>query len=143
MSVKQFLYSIRDEQTEIEELSERIEELEMSLLPGAIRYDKDKVDTSPTDQMSERMASVVDLKTELEKRLTDLNRRKLKAQRIIDTLDDSIKRQILSCYFLTTKRSHTKLEDIGRIIGYSRRQTYRLYDEATPEIEMALNGTDI
>ena len=115
----------------------------MSLLPGAIRYDKDKVDTSPTDQMSERMASVVDLKTELEKRLTDLNRRKLKAQRIIDTLDDSIKRQILSCYFLTTKRSHTKLEDIGRIIGYSRRQTYRLYDEAIQEIEMALNGTDV
>lgn len=68
MNVKQFLYSIRDEQSE----------LELSLLPGAIRYDKERVSSSPTDQMSEKMASVVDYKTDLEKKLAHLNQRKKK-----------------------------------------------------------------
>lgn len=143
MNVKQFLYSIRDEQSEIEELSERISELELSLLPGAIRYNKERVSSSPTDQMSEKMASVVDYKTDLEKKLARLNQRKRKAQEIIDMLDDSLARQLLDGYFLTTKRSHTRLEDVGRCIGYSRRQTFRLYDEAISKLNVALNGTDL
>lgn len=49
MNVKQFLYSFRDEQTEIDELNDRIYELEMSLLPSGIRYDQEKVQTSPSD----------------------------------------------------------------------------------------------
>ena len=56
MTVKQYLYSVRDEQKEIEELNERIYEMRMSLLPGAMRYDVDRVQVSPTDTTADRNA---------------------------------------------------------------------------------------
>lgn len=61
MTVKQYLYSVRDEQKEIEELNERIYEMRMSLLPGAMRYDVDRVQVSPTDTTADRNAGKIDL----------------------------------------------------------------------------------
>lgn len=133
MTAKQFLYSIRDEQGEIKEIKNRIYELEMSLLPGAIRYDSIKVDTSPTDKTAEKLAEIADYRTELETRLTALTKRRRKAQRLIDALDSSIQRQILSMYFLQMRRA--RMDDIASIIGYSTRQVYRAYTEALKTLD--------
>lgn len=133
MTAKQFLYSIRDEQGEIKEIKNRIYELEMSLLPGAIRYDSVKVDTSPTDKTAEKLAEIADYRTELETRLVALTKRRRKAQRLIDALDSSIQRQILSMYFLQMRRA--RMDDIASIIGYSTRQVYRAYTEALKTLD--------
>lgn len=45
---------IRKEQ----KLRQHIEELRLSLLPSGIRYDKDKVQTSPLDQMLEALSEI-------------------------------------------------------------------------------------
>ena len=45
---------IRKEQ----KLRRHIEELRLSLLPSGIRYDKDKVQTSPLDQMLEALSEI-------------------------------------------------------------------------------------
>ena len=63
--VRELLQSVRAEKLEIVILREQIEELKMSLLPGAIRYDKDKVQTSPDDQMSAVMEKVDDYERKL------------------------------------------------------------------------------
>lgn len=133
MTAKQFLYSIRDERGEIDEIKNRIYELEMSLLPGAIRYDSVKVDTSPTDKTTERLAEIADYKAELEGKLTSLTKRLRKAQKLIDTLDNSIQRQILNMYFLEMRRA--RMDDIASIIGYSTRQVYRAYTEALKTLD--------
>lgn len=105
----------------------------MSLLPGAIRYDSVKVDTSPTDKTTERLAEIADYKAELERRYTSLLKRQRKAQELIGTLDDSIQRQILDMYFLQIRRA--RMDDIASIIGYSTRQVYRAYTEALKTLD--------
>jgi hypothetical protein len=128
MNVKQFLYSIRDEYKEIEELKMRIEELGTSLLPQGIRYDKDRVQTSPTDMTTDRMSELGDYEAMLQRKLVRLNRRRMIAQIKINVLTDSRQRQILDLYFLSDRRY--KMADVAALVGYSEEQTYRLYHRA-------------
>lgn len=128
MNIKQFLYSIRDEYKEIEELKMRIEELNTSLLPQGIRYDKDRVQTSPMDMATDRMAEIGDYEAMLQRKLVRLNRRRMIAQIKINALTDSRQRQILDLYFLSDRRY--KMADVAALAGYSEEQTYRLYRRA-------------
>lgn len=135
MTVKQYLYSVRDEQKEIEELDDRIRELRMSLLPGAIRYDKDKVQSSPEDALSRRTAEVVDYEQELADRMRMLTLKRQKAQEMIDTLEDSRERQALGLYFLSIGRpSMTK---VAEKMGYTQRQTFRFYVSGLEHLQNA------
>ena len=139
MNIKQFLYSIRDEYKEIEELKMRIEELATSLLPQGIRYDKERVQTSPEDTATDRMAEIGVYEGMLQKKLARLNRRRMMAQIRIDTLADSRQRQILDLYFLSDRRYN--MAEVADLIGYSKQQTYRFYCRALQN--MVMNGTEI
>lgn len=139
MTVKQFLYSVRDEQKEIEELTDRIYEMRMSLLPAGIRYDTDKVQTSPSDTISDRMAEITDYMKQMEEKKIELIRRRKQAQKMIDDLQDSRQRQVLDLYFLSVKR--LSMEDVSAMIGYSRKQTFRIYKSALQNLIMTLNDT--
>jgi hypothetical protein len=46
-------------------LKARHDELESCLLPAAIRYDKDKVQTSPDDTISKIVAEISELETQM------------------------------------------------------------------------------
>lgn len=139
MTVKQFLYSVRDEQKEIEELTDRIYEMRMSLLPSGIRYDTDKVQTSPEDKLSECEAKIADYSMLLGQKKEALIQRRQQAQGMIDLLEDSRERQVLDIYFLSVKR--LSMEDVSAMIGYSRKQTFRIYKSALQNLIMTLNDT--
>ena len=133
MTAKQFLYSVRDEQKEIEEIGDRIYELEMSLLPGAMRYDVDRVQMSPTDTTADRMAEIAEYMGELKRKQSALTDKRLKAQRLINHLTDSRERQVLDIYFLSVKRPGMK--DVAVMLNYSQRQAYRFYVSALEHLE--------
>ena len=59
--VYEFLNAPRHTLLQIQDLSAKIEALEDSLLPSGIRYDADKVQTSPKDPVPEIMAKIDDL----------------------------------------------------------------------------------
>lgn len=139
MTVKQFLYSVRDEQKEIEELTDRIYEMRMSLLPAGIRYDTDKVQTSPEDKLSECEAKIADYSKMLGQKKEALIQRRQQVQGMIDLLEDSRERQVLDIYFLSVKR--LSMEDVSALIGYSRKQTFRIYKSALQNLIMTLNDT--
>lgn len=138
MSTKQFLYSIRDEYKEIEELEMRIEELETSLLPQGIRYDKELVQTSPADTATDLMAEIGDYQVMLRRKLMKLNRRRKTAQEKIDTLTDSRQRQILDLYFLSDRRY--TMAEVAAVMGYSTKQTFRMYSWALEK--MSVNDSE-
>ena len=70
----EFLDSIRRMEAEIMKKQLQHDELRSCLLPAGIRYDLDKVQSSPSDRMSVIEAKVVDLGREIE----DLKMRKAK-----------------------------------------------------------------
>lgn len=128
MTTKQFLYSVRDEQQEIRELNMRVYQLGMSLIPGAVRYDRDKVQTSLMDTNGDKMAELVDYEELLHKKLKRLYDKRQMAQALIDTLEDSRERQVLDLYFLDDSRP--RMSDVADMMGYSRARVYAIYRDA-------------
>lgn len=128
MGVKRFLYAVRDEQKEIAELQERIADLRASLLPSAIRYDKDAVQTSTSDVITDKMIKIAEYDALLEKKIAGLYARRARAQKLIDLLPDSLERQVLSIYFLSDGRP--TMEQVAGKLNYSFPHTYRVYKSA-------------
>ena len=60
----EFLNSVRVLHLQWLRLKAKHDALESCLLPGAIRYDKDKVQTSPDDTMSKVISEIADLEKE-------------------------------------------------------------------------------
>jgi len=125
MGVKRFLYAVRDEQKEIAELQERIADLRASLLPSAIRYDKDAVQTSTSDVITDKMIKIAEYDALLEKKIAGLYARRARAQKLIDLLPDSLERQVLSIYFLSDGRP--TMEQVAGKLNYSTQHTFRVY----------------
>lgn len=61
-----FLMQIRRKEIIIRRKETQRDELRACLLPGAVRYDRDKVQSTPTDKMSDVMARVDELDREIE-----------------------------------------------------------------------------
>lgn len=139
MNVKLFLYSVRDEQNEIADLEERIADLRASLLPSAIRYDKDAVQTSTSDVITDKMIKIAEYDALLEKKINKLYRRRAAAQRLIDSLPDSLERQVLSMYFLSNSRP--TMESVAEKINYAMRQTYRIYTSGLEHLQKYKDGS--
>lgn len=133
MTVREELYAIRASQAEINILQERIEEVRYSLYPHAIAYDGDKVQTSPSDRMSEVEAKIDEYIRTMQIKLQPLIERKIRAEKMIESLQDSRQRQALSLYFLSGKRM--SMEDVGSKMGYSRTRTYIYWSTGLEELE--------
>ena len=100
--VKDFFREIRKEQSEIYHLEKMIHELELSLLPKGIAYDRDRVQSSPRDNMSEVAAKAAGYSKELNKTLSKLIDRKKKAEKLLSRLDNPDERTILRIYYMET-----------------------------------------
>lgn len=111
-----FFKMVRSERADIETLQLRIKELQMSLLPSGIRYDKDKVQTSPSDQMLEIAAKVDDLERKMQSKLAKLNADMVKAMTIVQAMPTPEYRQLLTLRYLTGRMSW---EQIAEVMGYS------------------------
>lgn len=133
MTVKEYLYQIRHERREIDELNDRIEELHCSLLPAGIRYDSDKVQSSPDDQMSRIMAEIADYSAQLSEAVWKLTVRRRKAHVLIQSLADSRERQVLDLFFLSDNRM--RMADIADVIGYSVQHAYRFYESGLNNLD--------
>lgn len=133
MGARDFLEQVRHEQKELNQLQDLIRQAELSLLPSGIRYDLDKVQTSPDDPMFRMLAKVADYQTEMRKRLELLTLKRQQAFAMIGELEDSRHRQVMQLYFLDPDR--LKMREVAERMGYSERKTYELYLEALEILE--------
>ncbi len=95
-----FLNSVRRTEIAILKLQLQHDELQSCLLPKAITYDGDKVQTTPEDRMSEIAAQVADM----EKQIAALKRRKAKLiieiNAAIAKLDSDVEQMILLGFYV-------------------------------------------
>ena len=129
-----FLNSARVLHWEWLRLKAKHDELESCLLPAAIRYDKDKVQSSPEDAMSKIVAEV----TELEKEMNRVQQRKAKQiakiDKAISTLTSDEERTALTMRYI----NRIPVPDIAEAMGYSIQRVYQFMDRGGAQIAKGL-----
>lgn len=107
-----------------------IEGLRASLLPRAIRYDADKVQTSPSDITLEIMAEIDELERELQK----LMDQRLMSVRMVSTairkIDDPICAEVMAARYIRGR----KYEQIAEDMGFSERWVYNTIRKGVKKI---------
>ena len=126
--MQKFFKRIRNERSDVETLHLRIKELQLSLLPSGIRYDTDKVQTSPSDKMIEVAAKVDALERQMQKKLNALNADMIKAIAIVQAMPTPEYRQLLTLRYLTGSR--TSWKQISEIMGYSEQHVKQYMHDA-------------
>lgn len=129
-----FLNSARVLHWEWLRLKAKHDELESCLLPAAIRYDKDKVQSFPEDVMSKIVAEVA----ELEKEMNRVQQRKAnqiaKIDKAISTLPSDEERTALTMRYI----NRISVTDIAEAMGYSVKRVYQFMDRGGAQIAKGL-----
>lgn len=116
-----FLNSVRQIEADIVKKQLQHDELQSCLLPKAITYDKDKIQTSPGDMMSETASLVLDLEKDIRKLYAR------KAQLIVEINDaisqlDSDTEQMILLGFYVGRLPASRVADL---VHYSLRGVYK------------------
>ena len=119
MDVLKFLKGIRSERLEIIRLKEERDTLYYSLLPSGIRYDLDKVQTSPQDRMPGTAAKLYEVQEILDGRIEKLSSDIALAHRVINDMPTAECRELLLLRYLTGTRKPMTWIEIADKIGYS------------------------
>ncbi len=125
---KTFLREIRSERQEIRILDSKIMEKRYELLPGAIRYDTDKVQASPQDNMSVIFAEIDKYEKALKKHMTKLQKRQKKAADMISRIPSSEQRQVMELYYMSPV--NPTWDDVADELSYSRRAVLNYHGDA-------------
>lgn len=121
-----YLMQIRNADREITDIILRIDYLRYKASgTGAIRYDKDNVQTSPEDMVCDALTEAVDLESRLSERNKELIRMRFNTETIIALWNDN-KAKFISTYYL--KRG--SMMDAARVCKCSPRHIYRVKLEA-------------
>lgn len=125
MTIKEaydFLYSVQHIERQIEICKTRQEALRMCLLPQGIRYDLDKIQTTPTDRISDIEADIADLSAEIA-RLTDEKYEQIKRISVaISALDDDVEQVVLNAYYI----GRMPMKKVADTVHYSLRGAYKI-----------------
>ena len=127
MGSKEFLNKIRYIDMMINCKLEQVAELRSMLLPGAIRYDKDKVQTSNNaDSISDTVSKIMELEEKINTDIDELVELKSVARENIEQMENDVEKVILyKRYF-----NNESFENIAVECGYSWRHIHRLHGEA-------------
>lgn len=128
-----FLNSARVLHWQYLRLKAKHDELETCLLPAAIRYDKDKVQTSPDDQMSKICAEIHELELEMAR----VQRKKFiqieKIEKAVNALADEERTALTMRYI-----NRVSVSAIAEAMGYSEQRIYQFMDKGGAQIAKRL-----
>ena len=129
----EFLEKVREEIAYIEILEQQVEQIRKSLLPSAIRYDQDRVQTSPSDPMVKAIVRIdevtMEIQEEIERYADDIR----KARGIIARLPSRRHRGILTAVYLCP--ANRTFEEAAAMTHYSLAQAKRDYAGAVEALE--------
>ena len=112
-------------------LAEMIEHEELTLLPKAIVYDKDKVQTSPEDILARSAAEIVEMQEELRLSIAKLKSKKAGGEAMIMGLDSSDEREVMRYYYLDSIQGKPlKWDEVAEKMHRDKRQIFRIHGNA-------------
>ena len=130
----EFLNSVRVLHWRYLRLKAKHDELESCLLPAAIRYDKDKVQSSPEDQMSKIVAEINDLETEMDEVRMLKSKQIDRIDKAISSLASDEERTALAMRYI----NRISVSNIADAMGYSEKRIYQFIDQGGKRISDGL-----
>lgn len=128
---KDFLRSIRAEQSEIDHLKRMIRKTECDLLPKGITYDKDKVQVCPEEKFSKICAKIASYQEELGETIVTLLNKKMHAEALIRQLDDEKEREVLRWYYLSVEDGYLLTwGQVAMRMNYNERYVKQIHGNA-------------
>lgn len=115
-----FLMQIRRKEIIIRRKETQRDELRACLLPGAVRYDRDKVQSTPTDKMCDVMARVDELDREIEQLRREKASLIIEIGDAIEKLEDDNEKTVLTEFYI----ARAPMTQAADAINYSVRRAY-------------------
>ena len=113
-----FLKGIRKKRRELRIIQDRIGQLRMSLYPSGIRYDIDRVQTSPTDRMVEVAAQLDEIERKEREHVRQILSDNDKAETLVSLMPTSEYRQLIYLRYLASDES-SSWESVANAMHYS------------------------
>lgn len=130
-----YLMQIRNADKEMKQIFEQIQFLRYKASGmGAIRYDKDHVQTSPEDMVCECIAQAVQLENKLFARNRKLHDSLAHTNEILQLWNDNNNARLITIYYL----NHGSMGDVAERIGCSSRNAYFIKLKALEEFSKHL-----
>ena len=139
MNAVDYMHNIRNIRRRIRSLKEQIER-DTVLATGltAIRYDKDKVQTSPVgDRMTDIVSKIIEKTKELEIEIQTFQLAEEEAISILSNLKEEHERVLTYRYI-----DGISWNEVSMIMGYNERYIYEIKDRAFEELQKELNKTE-
>lgn len=111
-------------------LKAKRDELESCLLPGAIRYDKDKVQRSPEDPMSKIISEINELENEMARVQHNKQIQVEKIYKAISRLESEEEKTSLTMRYV----SRIPVKKIAEEMGYSEPTIYRFMNQGAEKM---------
>lgn len=126
----EFLESIRRTEAEIIKLQLRHDELQSCLPPAGIRYDLDRVQSSPSDRMSDIEAQIVDIARDIQRMKEEKAKLIIKVNNAINNLSDDNEQIVLLAYYV----GRLPVKRIMEITHYTRTGVYYVRKRAVKHL---------
>lgn len=140
-TISEDLYNILKKPREIKYrlcyINSQIRNLEECLLPSGIRYDKDNVQSSPSDKLSEIVAEISILEQEHTKLEADLLKAGDRIKALCTTLTD-IEGTVIMMRFIALQ----KFEQIAIATNYTKGGIWDVYGRAIDKLEKEYSQKD-
>ena len=111
-------------------LKAKHDELELCLLPSAIRYDRDKVQTSPEDPMAKIVGELNSLEIKMAQIQYDKAQRIEEIYKAINSLDSNEERTALAMRYINRK----PVTEIAEAMGYAEPTIYKFMNQGGEHI---------
>ncbi len=118
-------------ESKIKMLDFEIERLYQSLYPQSIRYDTEKVKSSPESKLEPKMALIIDKKEQKEKLTNEYIKAYKESESIIDKAKDENAKAVLRLRFL----SNMDWKEISSEIDVSSSSIFRFYRKGMNELK--------
>lgn len=137
MTGKEYMEQIRNVRREIRLLQEQIlRDTVYASNVKAIRYDADRVQTSPDgDRMADIISGIVGAEDKLYKKVTDLMKREDEARNYLLQLREEQERVLVLHYF-----NDLKWDDVAEQTGYSLSRVYEIKNDGLNELTQLLTS---
>ena len=129
----EFLNSVRVLHLQWLRLKAKHDALESCLLPAAIRYDKDKVQTSPDDTMSKVISEIADLEKEMNRVLKCKAQQVERIDKALKSLESEEERTALTMRYI----NRVSVSEIAEAMGYSEQRIYQFMNQGGAQIAKA------